>query len=82
MVNEPVEIALAQLDFSPAYLDLVSFQSKIGKNDFNAQGKLTNYLAYAFKDEVLKGNLKTTSHYFDISSLMPEETETTAGIIG
>ena len=43
MVNEPVEIALAQLDFSPAYLDLVSFQSKIGKNDFNAQGKLTNY---------------------------------------
>jgi hypothetical protein len=77
MVNEPVEIALTQLDFSPAYLDLVSFQSKIGKNDFNAQGKLTNYLAYAFKDEILKGNLKTTSHYFDISSLMPEETGTT-----
>jgi cell division septum initiation protein DivIVA len=77
MVNEPVEIALAQLDFSPAYLELVSFQSKIGKNDFNAQGKLTNYLAYAFRDEILKGNLKTTSHYFDISSLMPEETGTT-----
>jgi len=77
MVNEPVEIAIAQLDFSPAFLDLVSFQSKIGKNDFNALGKLTNYLAYAFKDEILKGNLKTTSHYFDISSLMPEETGTT-----
>jgi len=76
MVNEPMEIALARLDFSPAYLDLVTFQSKIGKNDFSAQGKLTNYLGYAFKDEVLKGNLKTTSHYFDVSSLMPEETET------
>ncbi len=76
MVNEPVEIAIAQLDFSPSYLDLVSFQSKIGKNDFNAQGKLTNYLAYVFKDEVLVGNLKTTSRYFDVSSLMPESKAT------
>jgi uncharacterized protein involved in outer membrane biogenesis/cell division septum initiation protein DivIVA len=76
MVNEPVEIALAQLDFSPAYLDLVSFQSKIGKNDFDAQGKLTNYLAYALKNEALAGNLKTTSQYFDVSSLMPDEAET------
>lgn len=76
MVNEPVEIGATQLDFSPAYLNLVTFQSKIGKNDFSASGKLENYLAYAFKDEVLKGNLKTTSHYFDVSALMPEETET------
>jgi cell division septum initiation protein DivIVA len=75
MMNDPVDIVITQLNFSPAYLDLVSFRSKIGKNDFNAQGKLTNYLAYFFKDEVLKGNLKTTSQYFDISSLMPEETE-------
>jgi hypothetical protein len=77
-VKDPVEIAVARLDFTPAYLDLVSFQSKIGENDFNAQGKLTNYLAYVFKDDVLQGNLKTTSHYFDISALMVEETETQA----
>jgi hypothetical protein len=76
MVNEPVEINEAQLDFSPAYLNLVTFRSNIGKNDFSATGRLENYLAYAFKDEVLKGNLKTSSHYFDVSALMPEETET------
>ncbi len=75
-VKEEVEITEAQLDFSPAYLDLVAFRSKIGNNDFNAQGKLTNYLGYVFKDDVLVGNLKTTSQYFDISSLMPDESGT------
>jgi len=86
-INETVEISNAQLNFSPNYLDLVSFKSKIGKNDFNAQGKLENYLAYAFKDETLKGNLKTTSKYFNVSALMPEEednptpTETTSDTV-
>ncbi|OQX72769.1 MAG: hypothetical protein B6D61_13255 [Bacteroidetes bacterium 4484_249] len=77
-VNEAVEISNAQLNFSPGYLDLVSFKSKIGKNDLNAQGKLENYLAYAFKDEKLKGNLKTNSKYFNISALMPEDEDGSA----
>ncbi len=75
MISEPVGIAVAQLNFSPAYLDLAAFESKIGRNDFNAKGKLTNYLAYALKDDVLKGNLTTTSHFFDLNSLMPESSE-------
>jgi vacuolar-type H+-ATPase subunit E/Vma4 len=74
MVNEPVEISVAQLNFSPAYLDLVSFKTKIGKNDFQAKGKLENYLAYYLKNDVLKGELTTRSEYFNVSSLMPEET--------
>ena len=72
-VNEPIEISNAQLNFSPQYLDLVSFKSKIGKNDFNAKGKLENYMAYVFKDGKLKGELETTSKYFNVSALMPEE---------
>lgn len=75
MVNEPVEIGVAQLNFTPAYLDLASFESKIGRNDFSATGKLTNYLAYALKDEVLKGNLATNSRFFDLNSFIPESTE-------
>ncbi|MBC8486409.1 MAG: hypothetical protein H8D45_10260 [Bacteroidetes bacterium] len=74
-VNEPVEISNAQLNFSPQYLDLVSFKSKIGKNDFNAKGKLRNYIAYVFKDGKLKGELETTSKYFNVSALMPKEEE-------
>ncbi len=71
MVSDPVQIETARLDFSPASLNLVSFKSNIGKNDFSAQGQLTNYLAYALKDEILKGNLKTTSRYFDLNTLYP-----------
>ncbi|MCD4664729.1 MAG: hypothetical protein K8R68_05605 [Bacteroidales bacterium] len=74
-VNDIVEISNAQLNFSPQYLDLVTFKSRIGKNDFNAKGKLENYLAYTFKDDKLKGNLTTTSNYFNISALMPDEGE-------
>ena len=78
-MGETMEIGIAQLNFSPQYLDLVSFKSKIGKNDFNAKGKIRNYLNYAFKDDVLKGNLNTSSDYFNISALMPEdETEAAA----
>ncbi len=78
-MNGTVEIAVAQLNFSPQYLDLVSLKSKIGRNDFNAKGKITSYLDYALKDGVLKGELNTSSDYFDVSALMPEgETEVTS----
>lgn len=72
MVNGLVKISHAQLNFSPSYLDLVSFQLNIGENDFSAKGKVENYLAYLFKDDLLSGNLTTQSSYFNVLSLMPE----------
>ena len=74
-VNGTVEVSNAQLNFSPAYLDLVSFNLKIGENDLNAKGKIENYLAYIFTDDILTGNLNTQSNYFNLLSLMPEELE-------
>ncbi len=74
---ETVEIGVAQLNFSPQYLDLVSFKSKIGNSDFNAKGKILNYLDYTFNDGLLKGELETKSSYLDISALMPSEEEST-----
>lgn len=71
-LNEKVEVINAQLNFSPAYLDLVSFKTKIGKNDFKAAGQIRNYLAYVLADETLVGKLKTSSDYFNVSTLMPE----------
>jgi len=78
-VGDPIEISNAQLNFSPGYLDLVTLSSKIGESDLNAKGKIENYLAYIFKDEILKGELTTTSRYFNISALMPKgENESTS----
>lgn len=73
-VNGIVEISNAQLNFSPAYIDLVSFNSSIGENDFNAIGKIENYLAYVLKGELLTGRFIAKSNYFNLSSLMPDET--------
>ncbi|MCD4746816.1 MAG: hypothetical protein K8R58_11010 [Bacteroidales bacterium] len=72
---QTVEIQNAQLNFSPQYLDLVSFISKIGKSDLRAKGKLDNYLSYVFKDGEIKGNLKINSNYFNLNEFIIEETE-------
>ena len=72
-MTNPLEISNAQLNFSPAYIDMVSFNSKIGESDLFVKGKIENYLAYIFKDEILKGELTTTSRYFNISALMPRK---------
>ncbi|MCB2218852.1 MAG: hypothetical protein KQI35_00550 [Bacteroidetes bacterium] len=75
LLKERMEISNAQLNFSPRYLDLVSFKSRIGRNDFNADGRIENYLAYALKDEPLQGTLTTYSTYFNLNDFMPETDE-------
>ncbi len=80
LINGTVNISHAQLNFSPAYLDLVAFNLKIGENDLNAKGKIENYLAYVLKDDVLSGNFVTQSTYFNVLSLLPEETEKEASL--
>jgi len=71
--NDPVEIINTQLNFSPAYLDLVSLKLKIGKNDFKAAGKIRNYLPYILADDKLVGILKTSSDYLNVTTLIPED---------
>jgi len=73
--NDPVLISNAQLNFSPQYLDLSALKLTIGENDLSANGKIENYLAYAFKEEVLVGNFTLKSNYLNIDDLMPEYEE-------
>lgn len=75
MLNKPVEIANAQLNFSPQFVDLARFDLKIGNNDLSASGKVENFVPYAFADGTLKGNLNLSSTYLNISELMPETEE-------
>jgi hypothetical protein len=72
-----VEIKEARLLFSPKYLDLANFDMKIGKNDMKANGKVTNYLAYIFRDELLKGEFKTSSNYFNLNDFLASEEQAT-----
>jgi len=75
-LNKPVEISLAQLSFSPRFVDLNRFDLKIGNNDLAATGKLENFVPYALADGTLKGTLQLNSNYLNVSELLPESEET------
>ncbi|HDO27474.1 MAG TPA: hypothetical protein ENH02_05090 [Bacteroidetes bacterium] len=68
--RHPLTISNAQLNFSPQYLDLVSFNLKTGNSDFSASGKINNYLSYVFDHGKLKGNLNTKSAFFNVDDIL------------
>lgn len=77
-VPEGTSISKAQLQFTPQYMELLSFAAKTGKSDLNLKGKVENYLAYFFRDELLKGVFSFTSNLLDLNGFM-SDTETTTG---
>lgn len=73
-----VIISEANMQLTPRFVELKSFQSQVGQSDFALKGKLENYLAYALKDGVLKGTLEHQSKYINANELMglvPEEAQ-------
>ena len=69
-------ISKAMLNFTPQAAELSQFNSKIGKSDINATGKIENFIAYALADEKLKGKFLMNSNYLDVNEIMGEEAAT------
>lgn len=72
-----VLISDAGITVSPKFLSLNNFAMKMGKSDFDLNGKIENYLAYALKDGVLKGVLNHKSNMIDSNEFLTSETTTT-----
>lgn len=70
-----VMISTLNLHFTPQYAELLAFDSKLGKSDMHATGKMENFIGYALADEMLKGSFVFTSHHLNVNELMGEETE-------
>lgn len=68
----------ASLEFTPRYVNLPSLEVKIGKNDISANGRLENFIAYALKDQTLKGQLNIKSNYLNANDFISSETAGTA----
>ncbi|MDR2956491.1 MAG: AsmA family protein, partial [Prevotella sp.] len=64
----------AALEFTPRYVNLPSLDVKIGKNDISANGRLENFIAYALKDQTLKGQLNIKSNYLNANDFIGDET--------
>ncbi len=73
----PVAVKKAQATVSAKSMSLSQLDVKVGKSDVQAQGTLSNYLAYLLKDETLKGSLNVSSSLLDLNELMGESTTST-----
>jgi len=72
-----IRIVSSVLNFTPKYISLKSFDSRIGKSDVKLKGKLENYIPYALKGKTLKGNFNMSSNSFDLNEFMTEDDATT-----
>jgi len=74
----PGDVAVKEmlLRFSPQNLSLESLDAKMGKSDFQMDGKIDNYLGYVFRNELLKGDFSFKSNNLDLDELMASSTPT------
>lgn len=76
-----LKIIESTMNFSPKYVDLASFDSKIGKSDLKMTGRLENFIPYVFNNKTIKGNLNVTSNVLDANEFMSGgETADTAAV--
>jgi hypothetical protein len=75
-LDYPVYLKEAEMVFSPQFVALNKMDLMLGESDFNANGRLENFIGYALKEnQVLKGNLVLKSTYMNLNELagMDEE---------
>ncbi|MFR9166529.1 MAG: AsmA-like C-terminal region-containing protein [Dysgonomonas sp.] len=72
---QDVNISDITLDFSPKYVNLTSLNLKIGQNDLSATGRLENFIAYALKDQTLKGQLNLKSNYLNVNDFVGDDSQ-------
>jgi AsmA-like C-terminal region/AsmA family len=62
----PLAIQQASLRLAPEKADLRTFQGTIGSSDIQASGTLSNLLAYAMRDDTLRGLATVRSRRFNL----------------
>ncbi len=74
-VPKPVSISIADLKFSPQYLYVNSFKTKMGNSDFSLEGKATDFLPYMFNDETIHGEFAFNAGTIDLNEFMSDDTD-------
>jgi hypothetical protein len=62
----PLAIRQASLRLTPERANLTRFTGTIGSSDLEATGAIDNLIAYAFRDDTLKGSATVRSNHFDL----------------
>ncbi len=72
-----VKILETDMNFSPKYVQLASFDARMGASDIQLDGRLENFIPYVFNDQTIKGTLNLRSTLIDLNEFMEGETEET-----
>jgi uncharacterized protein involved in outer membrane biogenesis len=65
-----VSVSGVTMKFSPKFVNLQTFDAKLGNSDIHLDGTLENFIPYVFKNEMIRGTLNFNSNYLNISELM------------
>nr|WP_320120037.1 AsmA-like C-terminal region-containing protein [uncultured Marinifilum sp.] len=68
-----IKIIKSVMKFTPAYISLNSFDSRIGESDIQLKGKIENFIPYAMKNETLKGTFNLSSNSMNLNEFMTED---------
>lgn len=80
-LSQGMNIKSMTMNFSPQYVELKGFDSKIGKSDIQANGMIENILQYVFKDSLLQGTFSMKSSTMDLNEFMSEEEDPAAAAV-
>jgi uncharacterized protein involved in outer membrane biogenesis len=72
---QPLAIEQASLRLAPEHARLESFRGTVGSSDIQATGTLENMLAYAFRDDTLRGSVTMRSSRFNLDEWRSKDTE-------
>jgi osmotically-inducible protein OsmY len=72
----PLYLKSMLMKFNPSVVTLENINGRYGRTDFRGNGSLENFLAYALKDEMLKGSLVINSSVVDLNEFMSSEQAT------
>ncbi len=76
----PYEVLLntLKLNFTNQYVELATFDAKLGKSDVQANGKIENFMQYLFKGGLIKGDFSVNSNLMDLNQLMASSSTSSA----
>lgn len=73
-----VMLNVMKMNFTNQFVELTTFDAKMGKSDIKADGKIDNFMQYIFKDSLIVGHFNMQSNLMDINQLMSSSSTSTA----
>jgi hypothetical protein len=76
--TKPILVHEMDMEFSPRFLAVKNADLEIGNSDLKLDGRVDNYMAYMFRDELLQGDFNLNSKHIDLNDLMGVSAESTS----